>query len=254
MVLGPCTRLIRDLGTRIQFNWRALMQAEAIQSSYVNELGLPIRVESEDGETYVVDVFRASFENIRRLWDVFNRFEILRTDDAPKTLREFTSQVLSRGFVILQVSDVGVIYLTQIRPGLSAEFHPLFWDKKTAGKHRVMMVVGRLLMDYFNLHRLELVVPKYAWAALRRLLKMGVCIEGVEREGALYKGRWADVLRFAVLRHELTDEAIEEGKLARTREESMWYGLLKDDEKLRSFVLGRVLRDERTDEAEDSRD
>lgn len=198
---------------------------------------LPPSIVSEDGITYDLIPFEATLPNIQQLWTWFSKYKVMLSDHTYGNFPHFMRVMLDRGTVILKVNDVGIVYAEQIRPGQSAEMHYFFWDRKGAGRHKVMLTAIRWGMDSFQLHRVSTRIPRYAYSALHRAYKLGLRIEGIDREAILTDGKWHDVFRFSVLDHELTPEAIEDGHLERDENEQSWFGMLKYDNTLMRYVL-----------------
>ena len=202
-------------------------------------LGLPFQVESEDGQTYTIDAFEASLERIQRLWDHFGRHRVLFCDQMHGDFDAFVNMILSRNTVVLTVDDVGIVYATGVVPGYSAEAHFFFWDLVSRGRHRVILQAVKWGMDQFDLHRMDMLVPKHAYAALHRIYHIGFRLEGLKRRAQLFDGQWHDMLEFGILREELTDEALRTGKLERVEAERGWFGLLGKDVKLMNYIMRR---------------
>lgn len=211
------------------------------------DLGIPAIVLSEDNKEYLIEAFEASFDNVKDLWEKFNKFDKLFCDQLRGDFRKFTETILSANTIILKVSDIGVVYVTDLIPGDSAQGHFLFWDRKSAGRHRIILAALQWVMDNFDLHRVSIEVPRHAYNALHRLYKIGFRVEGVLKKAQLFEGERYDIFLFGVLRDEITDQALQEGHLERTESERGWFGLLNKETDLMKYVLRS--RDERSDAA-----
>jgi len=215
-------------------------------------LNLPLLVKSEDGQAYVIDAFQATLESIEFLWSVVSKFDFIasRLEGDRERFQRFLMRMDTFVFVVWpedradarNIGDaVGVLYAGGFVPKLELDVHFIFWDRQQKGRHRVLGVWLRWLMDSFDVHRVSIEVPVYAYAALRRLQNLGVRLEGRKREADQYRGEWRDTLIFSVLQHELTEEAIEAGKLRRSNLEDRWFGLLdKSDEPFMQAVLKKL--------------
>lgn len=204
-------------------------------------VSLPKTIVSEDGLEYVIDVWRPSNRMLQDTWDEYKKYRVLFSDIVVNDFKYFFSMVMAKDTIVLQVTqggvEVGLLYGTEIRPGRSALAHYVFWKGRQAGKQRVILYTLALMMEELGLHRINITIPMYAHAALHRVHKMGLRIEGRRREAILYNGRWSDMLEFGVCIDELTDEAIEASTLPRTDDQQHWHGLLKQDELLARKVL-----------------
>jgi hypothetical protein len=220
------------------------MSENYVKEQQLPDIGLPFEVESEDGNTYTVDLFRPTLDTVDDLWNTFRKFKILFVDNVPYNLVQFTNMVMDIGTVILTVDDIGIIYITDTRPGIDADGHFLFWDRRTSGRHRVIMRAFEWLMDELNIHKINIDIPVYAFAALQRARKLGLRIEGLRRKAIMHDGRWRDVVEFGVLRDEITDAAIALGKLDRERDEEHWFGLMERDTPLFKKIVSAIDTDE----------
>jgi hypothetical protein len=192
------------------------------------EYGLPFDVTERDGNVYRVDLFQRTMRSVDELWEKFSRYKVLFVDETQGNKEAFFSSFfLSPNTILLAVDDVGVVYATHITPGYDASVHYLFWDRKTAGRERILLQSLKWLMEQFGLVRVNVEIPDYAYAALRRSYRMGFRLEGIKRHALRHGGKWRDQFFFGVLASEITDSVIEDGAIPRTREEKNWYGLLR---------------------------
>lgn len=193
---------------------------------------LPLVVESEDGETYHLDLYRPRVDDVVNLWEHVKKFRVLFSDNVQYDLPQFTQFVMQATTVIMTVDDVGVVYLTDVNANGTAEAHFIFWDRRIAGRHKVILSAFQWMMDLLEIQRLNISIPVYAFSALKRAKKLGLRLEGVRRKARLFEGKWHDEFLFGVLREEGTPEALAVGKLERTKEEDSWYGVLDNDNAL----------------------
>lgn len=220
-----------------------------------NLLGLPLSVVAEDGRAYILDVWAPSLAQLQETWDRYSKFRVLFSDVTVDDFRHFAAMTLSSGTVVLRVlhddAEVGLIYFTEIRPLHSSIGHYVFWDRSSGGgRQRVLLTAQRHIMRELGLHRMTMSVPLYAFAALRRLHRMGYRIEGFRTEAILYKGKWGDMIDFGVLLSELTDDAIEQARIP-TGDDDGWNKILADRDKLRDKIL-RPRREDRGAEYTDN--
>lgn len=212
----------------------------------MDNLNLPIEIESEDEEIYLISLFQATVENMEYIWEKVNKFEFMFSDDLHKNREAFFEYLLSPGVVVLaiiqgedvdEIKPVGIVYIDQIRPAYDARMHYIFWDRKQKGRHRVIFTAAEWFFSQFEFHRMTIEVPVFAYAALRRLLRLGVLIEGRKHDAVKRNGKWHDVLLFGVQNSEVTPESIIEGKLERSEAESTWFGLLDNSSDFAHAVL-----------------
>jgi len=207
------------------------------------DLGLPLEVVGEDGRSYELRPFEATPASIEYLWEFTERNQVLLSDHKVD-YKTFTETLLSPGMIILiavdvteGADDVGLLYIDKLRPTHSAQAHFIFLDKNLTGRNKVILAAAKWACDQFDFYRLNIELPFYAYAALRRLHDMGVMIEGRRRGALKSKGAWRDVYLFGILRDELTPEVLEAGRISRPSEAVNWYGLLKDDTRLMRAIL-----------------
>ena len=197
-------------------------------------MGLPFNVTSEDGHEYSVDLFQATPTNVNFLWEQAGQHDFLFSDVTRGDPSRFVRYLLSPEVVIFLVRNeenpVGIIHADQLRPTIDARAHYLFWDNTHTGRQRVLLSAIKWFMEEFGIPRLNMEVPDYAFAALRRLRKMGVRIEGRRRDAIQYHENPRDILLFGVTRRELSDETIQNARLERTEQEADWFGLISSDD------------------------
>lgn len=211
-----------------------------------NGLGLPIEIESEDEEVYVLSAFQATVGNIDYIWERVKKFDFMFSDELHEDKEAFFAYLLSPSVVVLMVIEgeeaddlkpVGIIYIDQICPKYSARMHYIFWDRKQKGRHRVVFTAAEWFFTQFQFHRISVEVPVFAYAALRRLLRLGIRIEGRRKESVRRNGSWYDVLLFGLHHDEVTPEVMEQGNIERSEDESKWFGLLDNDSVFSHAVL-----------------
>lgn len=85
----------------------------------------------------------------------------------------------------VEASNIGLIYLTNIVPGFTANFHVIFWDKRFGANRReiVRNVLATAFSEFF-LTRITALVPETnVPLAYTELKKIGFKHEGVMRKG-----------------------------------------------------------------------
>lgn len=178
---------------------------------------LPLVVTSEDEKEYVTDLWRPTSFDLERTWMEYSKYRVLFSDITVNDFQTFFGMVMAPGTVVLDIKHqgetVGLLYATELRVGTSALGHYVFWDRRTAGRQRLILTLLRTGMKELALHRIAMSIPIYAYHALRRVYKMGLRIEGRRREGILYEGKWQDIIEFSVLQTELTEERARAGRL-----------------------------------------
>jgi RimJ/RimL family protein N-acetyltransferase len=107
--------------------------------------------------------------------------------------------------IIYEVDDVGILYLTEIRPGVSALAHFNFWDQRFRGREELCRAMLRYAFGKFKFHRITAQVGLYAKPELVAVERIGFVKEGRMREATIYKGEWFDVNLYSILEREVQD-------------------------------------------------
>lgn len=180
----------------------------------VGQSDVILSVECAEPEgTVVRDVRRCllSFEKIRELWDRLGEFEVLfnyqHDHNFERFVRNFIVQKENGEFeptgLFWEVDDVGLLYLTDIRPEYEASAHFTFWDRRYRGREELLKQMIRYNFEMLNLHRLVVEVPMYAPSLLAFVEKLGFVKEGRHRKTMWYKGQWYDSAYYSLLREEV---------------------------------------------------
>lgn len=105
--------------------------------------------------------------------------------------------------LLFEIDDVGIVFLSDIVPGLNADIHINFWDRRMKGREGLIREIAKFAINNFNLHRLSTSIPAYARPALARIKKYGFKEEGIIRESVLYEGQYNNVHLFGILASEV---------------------------------------------------
>jgi hypothetical protein len=210
-------------------------------------LNLPLSIVSEDNKEYTLLPWQPVVEDIIELWSKYSKYKVLFSDVVVNNPQQFCSIILAPTTIVLLVKqegkDVGLLYITDIRPLHSADAHYFFWDRKTDGRQRLILVAMRWAMDEFKLHRLNSAIPITAYSALHRVRRIGMYLEGRKRQSIRIQGKWLDTLLFSVIREEITEEAIEKAYIERPSFEYRWFNLLRNNYDLMHHIVNRRTRD-----------
>lgn len=135
-----------------------------------------------------------SLEQMSSLTTLYAQFYAAYPDTTMPPLQFAKHLFTDRNAWFVEVGDVGVVYLTNIIPELSADFSVAFWDWKF-GKDRVELVrsVAKTAMTRFALKRLTALLPATNSVLIEKMERVGF-----EREGLLRLG-WNGELHAVVL-------------------------------------------------------
>lgn len=117
---------------------------------------------------------------------------------------------------------LGIFVLNNVRPGLDAQAHFLFFDRKLANKRQLCREMMRVVFadETLGLHALRVDLPEYAsklawflrnglgfkFEAERRLKNPKQAEKASRRHhGAFYEGKWMDVLLLSLTRQEFDE-------------------------------------------------
>ena len=97
----------------------------------------------------------------------------------------------------------GVLYLLDIRRGLSATAHFVYWDRKLSGREKFTMNCLRWAVELLNLQKVNVYLPHFATAALRFALRLGFQEEGRIRRWAYSQGKLYDIIVLGITQEEV---------------------------------------------------
>lgn len=173
-----------------------------------------LSVECREPEGTVVRHVRRcglSFEKLRELWERLGQFEVIfntqHHHDFGEFVKHFIVQREDGEFeptgLFWEVDDVGILYLTDIRPGYEALAHFSFWDRRYRGREELLRAMIRYNFDLLKLHRMSCEVPLFASALMGFAERMGFVKEGRKRKTTWYKGQWFDSNLYSMLSDEV---------------------------------------------------
>lgn len=152
---------------------------------------------------------RISIERLGFLWEKLREFKVLFNDfvkdDFDAFIHHFIVMVdgeVAPTGLLWDVDDVGIFFLTDIRPGNSAEAHFVFWDRRFNGREELCRAMLNYAFETLELHRISTQVPLYAPHTMRAVEKLGFFWEGRLRGTSLYEGKWFDTNVYSMLEGE----------------------------------------------------
>ena len=141
---------------------------------------------------------------LKELWEKVEPFDRLFTD-SQRVLGEsnFFATLLQKDCLALGIEG-GILVMNKIMPGIRAEAHLTFWDRKFSPKVDIIKECLIWAFMEFDLYRIEVRSPEYAKAVHRILQKkLGFTHEGTLRHMNWYKGCLIDYHIFSILREEV---------------------------------------------------
>lgn len=160
-----------------------------------------------------------SIETLRLFYEKLSDFDVIFNDDIEGSFEGFLSCFLyqdNEGKIrptglIWQVDDVGILYMTDIRPGLDAKAHFSFWDQRLRGRELLVRKMSQYVMEEYDLYWLIVEAPLYSRPTLKFVERVGFEKQGRLEKAVSYKGELWDVNLYLLLRSKFDGSAQTEG-------------------------------------------
>jgi hypothetical protein len=144
------------------------------------------------------------YEDVYKLWDKFRLVPSIFDDFTRGDFDRFSRLLTNPSTIWLELDDGdGIMYLTEIMPGLSAYAHFVFWDKKLRGREQLLINTMRWAMITLNLVKINAWIPDFAKAAIHFAEKLGFQKEGVLRRWSISNGKLYDKVALGMTREEV---------------------------------------------------
>jgi RimJ/RimL family protein N-acetyltransferase len=152
-----------------------------------------------------------SLNNLQSLWDKSRQFHVLFNEEVSNDFEKFMqlfinwgpSGVTSNGIFYVVDDFVGVFYMTEMKPGVDAQVHFSFFDRRLRGRLELMRAMVRYCFEEYKFHRLSTEIPLYIkHFSLDFLEALGFKYEGRRRQATQYKGEWYDRKLYGILKSE----------------------------------------------------
>lgn len=181
----------------------------------MDERDYVLEIECDEPEGKVlrrVRLCQLSMAKLREIYDRLKGFDVIFNDMVRGGFEEFVGMLfdidqehssLVPSGLVWEVDDVGILFLTEIRPAFEAQAHFVFWDRRFRGRRELCQAMTKHVMEEFKLHRIFAEVPAYASNTAAFVRGLGFKPEGRKRSSVKYKGQWFDVKLFAVIEGEL---------------------------------------------------
>lgn len=117
-------------------------------------------------------------EHIEDLVALYEDLEVVKLNAA-----WFRAQLLAINADFEQVEEAGLLFLTDIIPEFTANFHAVFWDRTLSAARREMMKEFiHDKMEAYGLVRVQATVPELNQPYIKHLKKTGFIEEGILRK------------------------------------------------------------------------
>lgn len=166
-----------------------------------------------DGEvSRSVYSFEHTRENLLKFYEKSKDLKTIFSKEFFGDFEKFTStfftksvndEITPQGLFWLVDDFVGMFYVTDIYPGIDAQCHYLFFDKKHRGRENLAKDMLKYLFNEFKFHRLSIELPNYASDSTRRFIQnIGFHYEGKKVKSTILNGVWYDTNLYGLLRDE----------------------------------------------------
>jgi len=179
-----------------------------------------------------VHILELTPERVALLWKKFDSVSSGVFDDFTRNNPQyFMSMLTAPDSVWLERKDGnGVLYLTSVRPGLSATGHLLYWNKRLRGTEDFTLEVLRWLMETIPLQKINEFLPAYVHSGRHYAEKLGFKKEGCIRRWSMSNGKPFDMYVYGMTYEEALNGRIY-GSLD-TGEQDDWPGIRHTSQEL----------------------
>lgn len=151
-------------------------------------------------------------DKLRTIYQQIMKFDVLFNEDI-STFAGFLSCFMYQTDdgelhptgLMWEVDDVGILRLSDIKPGYEAKAHFTFWDRRFRGRARLLLIMTEYVFRKFGFHRIVVEVPLYAENTMNLVEGLGFVKEGRKRSAVRYKGEWFDMNMYAMLEDEVAE-------------------------------------------------
>lgn len=153
-------------------------------------------------------------EYLKRFWEESKKFRALFTEEINNDFKRFLDLFIDGGpdgmtptpkGLFWVVDDfVGMFYMTNIVPGIDAHVHYTFFDRKQAGRDRLVKAMLRYCFQRYDFHRFTVELPFFAYRGTFPFVEsVGFKKEGRKRKAANFNGEWFDVNIYGILKEDI---------------------------------------------------
>lgn len=116
--------------------------------------------------------------------------------------------LISRGLFWVVDDFVGIMYLTEIRPGVDAVAHFIFYDAVLNGRDVLVRALLKHVFEKYNFHRISAEIALYANPKIFTFVEaVGFKHEGRRRQYLFYNGKWSDLQLYYILKEKFLSDA-----------------------------------------------
>lgn len=170
--------------------------------------------EPEGLTTRFVRFMKLTPENLQQFWLKSRKFKVLFNSEIANDFAKFLDVFLDggtdgmsptpRGIFYVVDDFVGIFYMTEIIPGVDANLHYSFFDRRQKGRVQLVRTMIEYAFNHYQFRRLSAQVPLFVNKfTIDFLREIGFKREGRKRKARLYNGEWFDVNYYGILREEV---------------------------------------------------
>lgn len=151
-------------------------------------------------------------ENLKLFWDKSKSFRYIFDNAVNGDFKKFCElflytgprgELCSNGLFWIVDDFIGIYYMTRIVPGVDAEVHYTFFDRRHRGRIGLSKEMIRYVFLKYNFRRLSVEIPLYATKhAFDFITQLGFKKEGRKRRAIWHNDDWFDVALFGILKEE----------------------------------------------------
>jgi RimJ/RimL family protein N-acetyltransferase len=162
--------------------------------------------------THVIKPMVLTPANLHTFWEKSRPFKTLFTSEIRGDFKKFLEVFLrdgpngieSNGLFWVIDDFTGVLYMTDIIPGVDAKCHLSFFDRRSKGREELVRHMLRYAFDKYHFKRLTVEIALYANPSFMRFVEsIGFVKEGRRRFATLFNEKWYDVNCYGILNEEL---------------------------------------------------
>lgn len=170
--------------------------------------------EPEGGITRHVYPMPFTPPNLRRLWDETRKFKYIFTSDIRQDFNKFceliveeeNGKLMPRGLYWVVDDFVGVFCMTRIDPGVDADVHFSFFDRRQKGRKELVHAMLKYVFEKYQFRRLTAEIPYFAsWSTRVFTESIGFKKEGRKRKAVWFNDDWFDIGVYGILREEVVE-------------------------------------------------
>lgn len=156
-------------------------------------------------------------EKLYMMWEKSRKYKTVFNDETRGDYKAFVDKffyqdtdgnLVSRGLFWVVDDFVGIMYITEIRPGIDAVAHFLFFDAVLNGRDVLVKALLKHVFEKYQFHRLSAEIALYANPKIFTFVEaLGFKHEGRRRQYLFYNGNWSDLQLYYILKEKFLSDA-----------------------------------------------